>query len=104
MPLVPSEVRSTLAAPPEGIVRQSFASSVRNGPPALRLPGKRTQVHANFVFTVQPKAKKGIVARWFLPNGRALPGVAKPNAKRVGSVISVRAGSLQAAATAASSA
>ena len=76
-------------------VRQSFASSVRNGPPALRLPGKRTQVFATFVFTVQPKAKKGIVARWFLPNGRPLPAVPKANAKRVGSVVSVRSGSLQ---------
>jgi hypothetical protein len=96
VPLVPTEIRSTLAAPPEGIVRQSFASSVRNGPPALRLPGKRAQVFANFVFAVQPKAKRGIVARWFLPSGRALAGVPKANAKRVGSVISVRSGSLQA--------
>jgi hypothetical protein len=95
VPLVPSEVRSTLAAPPEGIVRRSFASSVPNGPPALRLPGKRTQVNANFVFAVQPKGKRGIIARWFLPSGRALAGVPKPNAKRIGSVISVRRGSLQ---------
>ena len=95
VPLVPSEVRSTLPAPPEGIVRRSFASSVSNGPPALRLPGKRSQAHATFVFTVLPKAKK-VVARWFLPNGSALAGVVKPNAKRVGAVVSVRNGTLPA--------
>ena len=96
VPLAPSEVRSTLAAPPEGIVRRSFASSVRNGPPALRLPGKRTQAHATFVFTVLPKAKKASSPAGSCPTAARWRGVAKPNAKRVGAVISVRNGTLPA--------
>ena len=62
-------------------VREAFASSVRNGPPALRLPGRRTQVFATFVFTVRPKGK-GIVARWVLPSGTALPGVPQASGPR----------------------
>jgi hypothetical protein len=72
-------------------VRRAFASSIRNGPATLRLPGRRTQAHATFVFASRPK-RGPIVARWFLPGGKPLAGVAKANAPRIGSVVTSRSG------------
>ena len=43
-----------LKGPPEGIVKDAFASSTKAGAAATRLPGRRTEVWATFVFSALP--------------------------------------------------
>ncbi len=68
-----------LKGPPEGIVKDAFASSTKAGAAATRLPGRRTEVWATFVFSALPTRGRITVA-WTYPGHRRVP----PLGQRVG--------------------
>jgi hypothetical protein len=65
--------------PPQGFVSRAYMAAFRNGPPASRLQGRRTQVWAYFVFLVKPEPGRAITVTWYA-NGKAVAVVGKPRA------------------------
>jgi hypothetical protein len=77
---LPFQLRTVVVpAPPEGVTRQAFATSVKNGPPTARLPRRAKQAYAYFRFATQPAARKRVTVTWYQPNGARLGTVKKAN-------------------------
>jgi hypothetical protein len=77
----------TLPAPPEGVVRSSFASATEGGRPAPALPPTLIQAWAQFVFAAQPRAGRKVTIAWHFPDGKRIGTVAKANRPKVTSFL-----------------
>ena len=64
-----------LAAPPEGVVSQAWASSTVEGPPLERVPSTSPLVWAHFQLAAFPQRGRPLATTW-LVNGKRPPGVA----------------------------
>ena len=85
---LPLQLRTlTLAGPPEGVVKNAFASASEMAPPAASLPAKTAQAWAHFKFASQPKAGLPLTVTWYWPDGRILGTVPKPNVPEVWSFL-----------------
>jgi hypothetical protein len=80
-------LRLQLAAPPEGVVDKAYISGQPNGPPAVRLPGKRSQMSAHFHFAALPRGAGRLTATWFAPGGKSVGTVDKPRTANVVSTL-----------------
>jgi hypothetical protein len=65
------EQRLTLAGPPEGVVDRAWATTRRNGPPVLSVPGPRRELWASFRFASPPVGGRATLV--FRPPGDAPP-------------------------------
>jgi hypothetical protein len=90
---LPFQLRPTvIPAPPEGVVRRGFASTVANGPSTVRIPRKPKTVWAHFRFATQPSSRLPISVAWYRPNGKLIGSVAKSNRPEIVSSLGTSAG------------
>ena len=76
---LPLQIRTLAArAPREGVVRQAFVSTTRNGQSVRQIPAGSAQAWATFRFAAQPTSAP-LVARWYRPNGQLLGTSEKSN-------------------------
>jgi hypothetical protein len=81
---LPFQLRPIIVpAPPEGVVRQAFATTVAAGPPTARLPASSTRAYAYFRFATQPASGRPLTVAWYWPDGRLLGTVQKSNRPEV---------------------
>jgi hypothetical protein len=76
-----------IPAPREGVVRQTFASTIENGPATTRLPVRATAAWAHFRFATQPARGLRIRVYWYRPGGGLLGSVAKANRPEITSFL-----------------
>ena len=86
--------RFTIAAPPQGILRRAFVSSLPNGPVATVFPRTTRQLYCTFDMAVLPAKGRNrvLTTSWRVP-GRTLGRVSKPRTRRVSGVVA-RSGQL----------
>jgi len=80
--LSPQKLPVRLAAPPEGVVSEAWASSTVGGPPLLRVPRTNGIVWAHFRLAALPRVGKPLTTTWVI-NGSRPPGVVpRPKPRR----------------------
>lgn len=80
--LTPQKLPLRLAAPPEGVVAEAWASATVEGPPLERIPSTNALVWAHFEFATLPRPDRRLATTWYV-NGKRPPGVvAKPKSRR----------------------
>jgi hypothetical protein len=81
-----------IAAPPEGVASRAFAAARQNGPPSLRLPGRRTILWGYFRLAALPR--RGVLTTtWIRPDGRPQSGaVRKPRTALISTFVEDRSG------------
>jgi Tol biopolymer transport system component len=71
-----------LAAPPEGVVREAWASTTVGGPRLERIPASNSIAFAHFRFSALPRRGRQLVTTW-LVNGKRPPGaIPRPKSRR----------------------
>jgi Tol biopolymer transport system component len=68
--LTAQKVPLRLAAPPEGVVSQSWASSVVGGPPLLRVPAANSIAWAHFRFAALPRPSRLLATTWYVDGSK----------------------------------
>ena len=85
---LPIQVRTvSLRGPSAGVVRRSYASSIREGRMVGTFPASAQIAWANFRFAQQPAASLVLRVAWYWPNGRFLGSVRKANTATVSSFL-----------------
>ena len=80
--------RVTIAAPPQGILRRAFVSSLPNGPAATVFPRTTRQLYCTFEMAVLPaKGRANVLSTTWRVPGRTLGRVSKPRTRRVSGVV-----------------
>jgi dipeptidyl aminopeptidase/acylaminoacyl peptidase len=83
-------IRLTLAAPPEGVVSQAWASAVIGGLPAVRFPRSTWLVASHFRFAALPRPGRAVVVAWYDPSGRLARSIRKPRAQSIAAFLATR--------------
>jgi hypothetical protein len=90
--VVPTQVHTiTLAAPPQGVVSQAFATASPTGGPRASVPAGAKAAFVHFLFQTMPTAKEPLSVAWYRPGGKLLGVATKPSAPVVTSSISSKA-------------
>jgi hypothetical protein len=87
--VVPTQVHTiALAAPPQGVVSQAFASASPGGSPEASIPAGGKSAFVHFVFQTLPTANQKLSVAWYRPGGKLLGVATKSSGPVVTSSIS----------------